>query len=510
MKSIGQSLRERSERQVRRRPASAKKRRNACLQVEPLEDRTVPTIVFNPQFGPETIAPGSTNDGMQHPNVVYIFSGSYWSTAQGQQDEKALLNSAKSIMSGPYLSGLTQYGSDGKANFWTSWNDTNTVPSQPNVSDLNAFLFLSSLSHGFFPGTNDWQHAPIYVVVSDPASSKQFNGGWNHQGFDVLGGLNLGTMQMHMIWVGTSSTNGRVWQDAFTLTLSHELAETISDPDSNGIRVKPPSALPPNMVNGSQIGDNEPEQANQIHYGYRLSGNLVQPYWSAQDSAFIVPDGNSQKFYLTPKWNNTTFTGTYNLGIQGDQLGVNYADNILIGGGSSNVSVSQNNEAAAFDPGVINNVNVNTGGGANFVRVSSVPWGVTVNIDSYGASNDTVVVGSATDSLAGILGTVNVSNTSGQTTLVVDDLNDGARNVTITNNSVAFAGLTTVNYNGGHLWNNNTLHGVTTLQVNDGYGMNTVNVLSVPSLTSVILDADTKDWIVGPAAGKVTRHNTHT
>jgi hypothetical protein len=414
-------------------------------------------------------------------------------------------------MSGPYLSGLTQYGSDGKANFWTSWNDTNTVPSQPSVGALINFLQFSIPKGGAFPGIRDWQHAPIYVVVSDPASSQQYNGGWNAQG-GFAGWYNdlLWSGTGHMIWVGTSSTDftGRVSQDAFTLTLSHELAETMSDPDSNGVRVNPPSALPANMVNGSQIGDNEPEE-NKRKYGYRLSGNLVQPYWSALDQAFIVPDGNIQNYYLTPNWSGTTFTRTYNLSIKGDQLGVNYADNIAIGGSSSNVSVIQNNEAAAFDPGVINQISVDTGGGANFVRVSSVPPGVTVNIDSTGASNDTVVVGDGTDSLAGIQGTVNVSNSSGQTKLVVDDLNDGPRNVTITDHSVAFSGLTTVNYNGGYLLNG-TLHGVTTLQVNDGFGPNSVDVLSVPSLTSVILDADTLDSIFGPAAGKVTVKKTHT
>jgi streptogramin lyase len=45
MKSIFQSLSERIGRQARRRPASAKKRRNACLQLESLEDRTVPTTI---------------------------------------------------------------------------------------------------------------------------------------------------------------------------------------------------------------------------------------------------------------------------------------------------------------------------------------------------------------------------------------------------------------------------------------------------------------------------------
>src|SRR5262249_54697397 len=159
----------------------------------------------------------------------------------------------------------------------------------------------SITNHGPFAGyiSEDWQHAPIYVVVSDPTSSAQYNGGWNAPGFYSGPGGFLGDGPIHMIWVGTSTTAaGGVWKDGFTLTLSHELAETISDP-ANLMNVNPPSALPSSLLNPpgtlNQIGDFEPER-----YGYRLNGNLVQPYWSAQDLAFIVPDGNSQKFYLTP------------------------------------------------------------------------------------------------------------------------------------------------------------------------------------------------------------------
>src|SRR5262249_40420840 len=103
----------------------------------------------------------------------------------------------------------------------------------------------------------------------------------------------------------------------------------------------------------------------------------------------------------------------------------------------------------------------------------------------------------------------NVSNSSGQTKLVIDDLHGGAGNVTITNNSVAFSGVPTINYQGGFFLLG-TPRGVTELDVIDGTGANVVDVLSVPSLTSVILDADTKDVIFGPAAGKVTVHKTHT
>jgi hypothetical protein len=316
--------------------------------------------------------------------------------------------------------------------------------------------------------------------------------------------------------VGTSTTSyGAVWQDAYTLTLSHELAETISDPDNNGIRVNPPSTLPASLLSpgGNQIGDYEPEPNGGIHYGYRLNGNWVQPYWSNQDNAFIVPDGNRQSFYLNPIWNSdNTFTGTYNLKVQGDQLGVNYADNIRIDQSAitSGVKVTMNGEAAEFDSHVIQAVNVDTGGGSNYVQAAAFPQGVNLNIDSTGPSNDTVFVGSDTGSLFAIRGSVNVSNTSGQTQLIVDDFNDGPSNVAITDHSVAFAGLTTVNYEGGFRWYDGSLHGVTTLGVVDGQGANHVDVASVPALTSVILWSDTQDTVYGPAAWMINIDPTHT
>jgi hypothetical protein len=169
----------RSTKYLKRRPASPK-RASVRPGVETLEDRMVLTIVFNPVFGSETVS--GTNDGTQHPPVYLIFSGSYWSTAQGQTDEATLTNSAKNILSGPYLKGLTQYGSDGIANFAGTWQDNATVPSQPPTGTLQNFLQNEITSHGALPGINDWQHAPIYIVVSDPTSSAQYNGGYNAGG----------------------------------------------------------------------------------------------------------------------------------------------------------------------------------------------------------------------------------------------------------------------------------------------------------------------------------------
>jgi hypothetical protein len=498
-----------------RRPANAaKKSRRARLDIEALEDRQVPTVAFNPHFGAESIAAGSTNDGMQHPPVYLIFSGSYWTTSAGQQAEAGLISSTKAILNSPYLSGLKQYGSDGTATFAGSWYDSATVPSQPSTTAVQNFLQTSISNHNAAPGLNDWQHAPIYVVVSDPASSAQYNGGWNAGGIYQQSILFFNIPEnIHMVWVGTSSQGTGIWTDAYTMTLSHEFAETISDPDSNGIRINPSPNLPAQFTgpNQSQIGDYEPEDGFR-HYGYRLNGALVQAYWSNQDGAFIVPDGNSEKFYLDPLWNGSSFTGQYNLTLRGDQLGTNYNDSIRVDNAFGSVSAKMNNQSATFESGQIQNVYIDTRGGSNYVQIAGVPSGVSVNVDSSGlGSSDVVFVGSDNASLALVQGTVNVANSSGTTHLLVDGYADGARNIAVTDHSVAFSGLTTVNYSGGGYWNPGApLHGVTALDIVDGVGTNYVDFLSVPSLTSVTLWADTLDVVYGPAANQVNVQRTHT
>jgi len=322
-------------------------------------------------------------------------------------------------------------------------------------------------------------------------------------------------------------TGSAVSKDNFTVTLSHELAETMSF----GVTVQAPTGLPPALHGDHQVGDNEPDGGR---YVYRLNGNLVQPYWSRHDDAFIVPDGNTQKFYLTPIWNNNTFTGKYDLLVQGDQFGAGYSDHISINRSPGNITdsfgvkVTMNNQTVAFDPPVINTVNVNTEGGKNFVEVLGVPAGVTLNVDSLSSipSDDVVSIGSQGTSLAAIQGTVNVNNTTGQTQLQVDESHDGPLEVAFkdhpdasgfTDYSVAFSGfhwLATINYKGGHhtkpgLLSNGSLHGVTGLDVTDGLGQNQVDIESVPALTNVTLWADIQDSIWGPAAGHVNIHRNH-
>src|SRR5262249_38878101 len=98
---------------------SSKKLNKTRLGVETLENRLVPTVVFQPVFGAESV--NNHHDGLQNPPVTVIFSGSFWNS----DNEKPLLDGMQRIMGGAYLIAMTQYGSDGMAHFQNSW-ETNS------------------------------------------------------------------------------------------------------------------------------------------------------------------------------------------------------------------------------------------------------------------------------------------------------------------------------------------------------------------------------------------------
>ncbi len=481
---------------ARRAGAGRRPRRDRAQPgLEALEDRTVPTIAFTPHFsGTTEYAPPKTTIAQEHagslssPSVVFIFSGSYWRTDQGKIDRQTLTGSMQSILSSPYLSALTQYGSDGKASYFGSWQDDSTptlTGNTPTSSDLKSYVQAEVKSHSASApkGSN-----VIYVVVNDPKDSVKSSSTY---GYNWTDGSTL-----HAAYVGaTTLSGGALDKDGFTWIFSHELAEAmvpavhVTDPGGLGL--------------GYQIADGEPENfGNGYTYRY-ASGNLVQAYWSQRDGAFIVPDGNSEKFTLS--WATNSFNNTYNLQVNGDQLGTNFNDDITIdrSPNTSGTRVTMNGQSASFALGAIKSLNVNTGGGFNTVRVQGVESGETVNVDSFGSSFDSVIVGS-NGSLAGIQGVVNVSNTSGRTWLQIDDSNDKPRAITITDHSVAFQGLATINYTPYGGPSSGPVHGVMGLEIDDSWGANQINALSVPGSVPVTIEGNPLDNLFGPAAGKVS------
>src|SRR5579871_4244310 len=104
--------------QIRQLMARARQtRRPDRFQCRPavlsLEERALPSIVFDPIFGAET----QRQDGgaaLSSPPVYLIFWGSWWGGTNSAAANSIKTVAAK-VLSSPYLSGLRQYHSDGFA-----------------------------------------------------------------------------------------------------------------------------------------------------------------------------------------------------------------------------------------------------------------------------------------------------------------------------------------------------------------------------------------------------------
>jgi hypothetical protein len=395
----------------RNRPLKASGKRpprRARLGLEYLEDRITPTIVFRPHFGAES-AVDRGGEKLSSVPVYLIFWGSYWTNnPAGLGDLGNISNALDQVLTSPYLSSLSQYGSDGVAlNNGSSVIDDLIVPNSPSDDTLqNVIRWHLENGDGGLPGglpepDANGHDTSIYVVVTPPGvvvtprgatsaggTADGYNSGFNSGGWPD-------TDPAEYIWVGGTTLDDR------TRIFSHEIVEAMSDARyalGPGISVAQGASwnLEPGEQLFAQIGDYEPEGGP---YTYRVRGGdgelvQVQAYWSQQDQAFVVPDGNRQQFILNPIWNppdpthpNGTFTGQYGLVVQGDQLGGNYNDQILIDRtASGGVQVTFNGEVAQFDPGVIAGISVNTGGGKDTVRLTAAAASMPITVNAQGPS----------------------------------------------------------------------------------------------------------------------------
>src|SRR5437870_2976514 len=88
------------------------------LGVEALEDRSMPSILFSPQFGGESVTDhGGTK--LSSVPVELIFWGSAWGTIASPSPDM-IRNALGHVLGGPYFSSLRQYGCDGNISLGAS------------------------------------------------------------------------------------------------------------------------------------------------------------------------------------------------------------------------------------------------------------------------------------------------------------------------------------------------------------------------------------------------------
>jgi hypothetical protein len=376
--------------------------------LEGLEERSVPTIIYKPVFGVETTRQNDNEHGIQ-PKVYLTFWGSYWSGVGASQ--VALVQAAASkVVTSTFPLIVNQYGADGHNMTIAGTAIDNSNPSSGNFDPEDDVdnVVQNQIDNGKFPesdadangndNSNGNDHSRIYVVITPPnvVSNVDPNVVGNNAVESDLDFFSFDFDDIGECWVGTGGQpGGTVSIDSFSQAFSHEIAEIMSDWDSEGYEVNPPSGAP--NGSGNQIGDYEGNSS----YCFRLSNGVdVQALWSRADyypgfdapgqGAWAVYDGTNQKFFLdgTGNWSgNKFFNGKYALTILGDQNG-NVDDNITVGTGANDgVEVTENGETVNFDPLTITSITINAGTGTNTININPLPFEVNnLTIGSVGGT----------------------------------------------------------------------------------------------------------------------------
>jgi hypothetical protein len=323
-----------------KRSTSATNRVRVRPRVEALEERSLPTVLFLPHFAHTHVTSnsGAYQSSKSGESIAVLFAGSYWQTAQGQQDQQTLTNDVQTLLGSPYLTGLAQYEPGGTItlpSLYATADDSTPIALKndfPTNRAQNHYFVDELLAHPNLipPATSNPQQQPIYVVFNDPGDSGDGQADYGMNWYDNAGN--------QAIYVATLvGSGGGVWIDQATDTFSHELAEATA----SAVSVSDPGRL----REGSQICDNEPESGT-FGYTARVDGVLVQAYWSQQDLAWIVPDGNSPNTVLRPIWSRRSFTGTY----QNLTTTASVAQDTDRGTGSVSGGINARHPFAAADP----------------------------------------------------------------------------------------------------------------------------------------------------------------
>jgi hypothetical protein len=329
----GDSRRKLSRRMPKRRPFSRLPR------IEQLEDRTVPSILFMPQFGNET-ATDRSGLRLHNTEVYLIFWGSYWAGGMGSQEIQEIQHGLGNILQSSYLSsklGAAQYQdingrffpSQGATNFVDAVIDTSSTPangfSNGDVSQELYNLGKESLNRPSTveggPSVNQLvfyltPSAPVYVVVTPPgiqASQPITGGNCNCSAYHFVSNILAFSLNpfepdaevMVYAWVGTDKyqspmntdpkaipdpdPNGDPVVDGAIQEASHEITEAVSDPIGGFWNLPDPlsglfspfaavTVSPGSRWNSSPNSQVELEDLEpDSNYTYRLGGTSAHP-----------------------------------------------------------------------------------------------------------------------------------------------------------------------------------------------------------------------------------------
>jgi len=201
-------------------------------------------------------------------HVYLIYWGRYWApdrVASPTPDQ--ITHALRTVLAGSYWSALTQYRNIGPAVIGGSHVITTTdPPSRFTDEDIEAFL-NTLFDAEVLPAPDD---QAIYVVTIPP-------GIYTGEGDDLVGEHNYYRRDGHRIHYAWT-TDSEVLEGA-TQTTTHEIVETVTDPEGTAILGTP----------GTCDGERWCEIADICSDAAKLNGVMVAPYWSNIAGRCVIP-----------------------------------------------------------------------------------------------------------------------------------------------------------------------------------------------------------------------------
>jgi hypothetical protein len=225
---------------------------------------------------------------IQFLRAYLIFWGSAWTSNPPPTPTTAqVADAVNRILSGGYLTGLSQYRGIGQGYILGSTTITSSNP--PNgFTDTNVSNFINGLINAGTIPNLDADNQTLYIVFmprGTNASNSNFIG--EHTYF-----TNSNNKRVHFAWVTNNGTLSSI-----SIITSHEIAEAMTDPEGSAILGDAGTC---SGTGWCEIGD-----VCQGTDG-TVNGASVQSYWSQNDKACKIFDYPVQTFPYV----GTQFTGT--------------------------------------------------------------------------------------------------------------------------------------------------------------------------------------------------------
>ncbi len=208
-----------------------------------------------------------------------IFWGSVWSNSGNTPSSTDVINAVHSIVTGQYMTGLNQYRGINKAVLHGTNVFTGSNPPNP-FSDTDVQNFITGcINAGALPDPASSDQL-LYMVIMPPGVSAGGSFIGEHS-YYTRNGVNV-----HYSWITNNGTLNYV-----TPILSHELVESVTDPEGSAILGDPGSC---NQGGWREIGD-------VCYYNFVLHGVTVQKYWSQNDHT-CYPTDAVKNIWDSVKW----------------------------------------------------------------------------------------------------------------------------------------------------------------------------------------------------------------